>query len=47
VGKPEGKGQLGRTKCRVDYDFKLGLKIGCEVVDWIQLTYDIDSNRLL
>jgi hypothetical protein len=41
VGKPEGKGQLGRPRCRWIYNIKMDLpEIGLGVVDWIGLSQD-------
>jgi hypothetical protein len=41
VRKPEGKGPLGRPRCRRDGNIKMDLKrIMCEDVDWIRLAQD-------
>jgi hypothetical protein len=41
VGKPEGKRQLGRPRCRWVDDIKMDLKeIGWEGREWIQLAQD-------
>ena len=46
VGKPEGKGPLGRPRPRwVDY-LKMNLqKVGCGSRDWIELAQDRDRWR--
>jgi hypothetical protein len=41
VGKPEGKRQLGRTRCRWIENFKIDhSEIGLSVLDWICLAQD-------
>jgi hypothetical protein len=41
VGKPEGKGPLGRPKLRWMDNIKMNiLEIGVSVVDWINLAQD-------
>jgi hypothetical protein len=41
VGKPEGKGPLGRPRCRWIHNIKMDLlEIGLNVVDWIDLAQD-------
>jgi hypothetical protein len=41
VGKPEGKRQLGRPRCRWMDNIKVDLlEIGLSVVDWIGLAQD-------
>jgi hypothetical protein len=41
VGKPEGKRQLGRPRCRWIDNIKMDLlEIGLSVVDWIGLPWD-------
>jgi hypothetical protein len=41
VGKPEGKRQLGRPRCRWIYNINMDLlEIGVNVVDWIGLAQD-------
>jgi hypothetical protein len=41
VGKPEGKGPLGRPRCRWIDNIKMDLlEIGLSVVDWICLAQD-------
>jgi hypothetical protein len=47
VGKPEGKGPLGRSRCRW-VDVKMNpLQIGWGGVDWIGLAQDRDKWRAL
>ena len=44
VGKPEGKTPLGRPRRRWEDNIKMGLqKVGCGVMDWIELAQDRDS----
>jgi len=44
VGKPEGKRQLGRPRCRWEDNIKMNLQeVGCEGMDWIKLVHDRDS----
>jgi hypothetical protein len=41
VGKPEGKGQLGRPRRRLEDNIKMDLQeVGCEEMDWFQLAQD-------
>jgi hypothetical protein len=48
VGKPEGKGLLGRPRRRWEDNIKLDLqKVGCEGMDWIDLAQDRDRWRAL
>jgi hypothetical protein len=48
VGKPEGKSPLGRTRCRWVDNNKMDLgEIGCDGVDWIDLTQDRHQWRAL
>jgi hypothetical protein len=47
VGKPEGKGPLGRLRHRWEDNIKWMLTIVWEVVDWIGLTPDRDRWRAL
>jgi hypothetical protein len=48
VGKPEGKIQLGRPRCRWDGNIKMELQqVGCRGVDWIDLAQDRDRWRAL
>jgi len=38
VGKPEGKGLLGRHRCRWKNNIKMDLQeLGCGDMDWIEL----------
>ena len=44
VGKPEGRGQLGRPKCRWENNIKVDVQeVGCGGMDWIELAQDRDS----
>jgi hypothetical protein len=45
VGKPEGRGQLGRPRRKWEEDnIKMDLqKVGCGIIDWIELTQDRES----
>jgi len=44
VGKPEGKGPMGRPRHRWVYNIKMDLQeVGCGYVDWIGLDQDRDS----
>jgi len=46
VGKPEGKGPLGRTRRRWEDNVKMDLnEVGCGSMDWIELAEDRDSWR--
>jgi hypothetical protein len=46
VGKPEGKGLLGRSKRRWEYNIRKDLReIVWECMDWMQLAQDVDSWR--
>jgi len=48
VGKPEGKGPLGRPRCRWEDNIKMDLQeVGSEVMDWIELPQDRDRWRAL
>jgi len=39
VGKPEGKIPLGKPRCRWEDNIKMDhQKVGCEGMDWIELT---------
>jgi hypothetical protein len=41
VGKPEGKGPLGRPSCRWEDNIKMDLQeVGCGCMDWIDLAQD-------
>jgi len=43
VGKPEGKGPLGRPRRKWDDNIKKGLQdVGCGGMDWIDLAQDRD-----
>ena len=46
VGTPDGKGQLGRSRCRwEDYIKMIIQEIRWEVVDWNELACDRDKCR--
>jgi hypothetical protein len=46
VGKPEGKGQLGRPRRRWEDGIRMDLReIGLWFVDWIRLSQDRDRWR--
>ena len=48
VGKPEGKGPLGRLRRRWENNIRINLQeLGCGVVDWIELAQDMDRWRAL
>jgi hypothetical protein len=48
VGKPEGKGPLGKPRRRWVNNIKMDLReIGWDDVDWIDLVEDIDQWRAL
>jgi len=48
VGKPEGKGPLGRSRRRCVDNIKMDLQeVGCRYVDWIGLAQDRDRWRTL
>jgi len=48
VGKPEGKRPLGRPRSRWEDNIKMDLrKVGCGVVDWIEVAEDRDRWRTL
>jgi len=48
VGKPEGKGRLGRPRHRWDDNIKMDLQeVGCGGVDWIEMAHDRDRWRAL
>jgi len=48
VGKPEGKGQLGRPRGRWVNNIRMDLQeVGCGFVDWIVLAQDRDRWRTL
>jgi hypothetical protein len=47
VGKPEGKGPLGRPRLRWD-DIRMDLQeVECGIIDWIELAQDRDGCRAL
>ena len=41
--RPEGKGPLGRPRHRWEYNINMDCKRGCDGVDWLNLTQDVDS----
>jgi hypothetical protein len=48
VGKPEGKRPLGRPRSRWVGNIKMDLQeVGCEGIDWIELSQDRDRWRAL
>jgi hypothetical protein len=48
VGKPEGKRQLGRPRCRWVNNIKMDLRqMGWDGMDWIDLALDRDQWRAL
>ena len=48
VGKPEGKRPLGRPRRRWEDNIKMDFQeVGCEGMDWIELTQDRDRWRAL
>ena len=48
VGKPEGKGPVGRPRCRWEGNIKMNLhEVGCGDMDWIDLVQDRDRWRAL
>jgi hypothetical protein len=48
VGKPEGKGPLGRPRRRWVDNFKMDLReIGWNDMDWIDVAQDWDQRRAL
>jgi hypothetical protein len=48
VGKPDGKRQLGRPRCRWEDNIKEDLQeVECGGMDWLQLAQDRDRWRAL
>jgi len=48
VGKPEGKRQLGRLRCRWEDNIKMDLQeVGGGCGDWMELAQDRDRWRVL
>jgi hypothetical protein len=48
VGKPEGKRQLGRPRCRWEDNVRMDLQeVGCGREDWVGLAQDRDRRRAL
>jgi len=48
VGKPEGKGRLGRPRRRWENNINVDIQeVGCGGMDWIDLVYDMDRWRAL
>jgi len=48
VGKPEGKRQLGRPRCRWEDNMKMEFhEVLCGGMDWIDLAQDRDKCRHL
>jgi ribosomal protein S4E len=48
MGKPEGKRPLGRPWRKFEGNVKMDFKkLGCGVMDWIELAQDRDSWRAL
>ena len=48
VGKPEGKGPVGRPRCRWEGNIKMNLhEVGCGDMDWIDLVQNRDRWRAL
>jgi hypothetical protein len=46
VGKPEGKRQIGRPRCRCEDNIKMDLReTGWNVMDWIHVAQDKDQWR--
>jgi len=48
VGKPEGKGSLGRPRCKWEDNIKIDFQeVGCGDMDWIELAQNSDRWRAL
>jgi hypothetical protein len=48
VGKPEGKGQVGRPRPRLENNMKMNLQqVGCGGIDWIEMAQERDRWRVL
>jgi hypothetical protein len=48
MGKPEGKGPLGRNRHRWEDNIKMDLQeVECGVMDWIKVAQDRDRWRAL
>jgi hypothetical protein len=48
VGKLEGKGQLGRPRCRWEENINVDLyELRCGGIEWIELAQDTDRWRTL
>jgi hypothetical protein len=48
VGTPEGKKPLGGPRCRWEDNIKKDLqKVGCGVMDWIEVAQDRDMRRAI
>ena len=48
VGKPEARGILGRLRCRLEDNIKMGLQeVGGSSGDWMELVQDRDRWRAL
>jgi len=45
VGKPEGRGPLGRPRRRWVHNIRMDLQVGCGYMDWIGLVQDRDRWR--
>ena len=48
MGKSEGKRPLGKPRCRREDNIKIDIQeMGCESMEWIELTQDRDRWRAL
>jgi len=48
MGKPEGKGPMGRSRHRWEDNIKMGLQeVGCGGMDWIKMAQDTNRWRAL